>query len=532
MEYKIFGVMLDCSRNAVMKVSEVKRFIDYISKMGYNALELYTEDTFEVIDEPYFGYLRGRYSIAELREIDAYAQSKKVELIPCIQTLAHFTNLVKLPQYASIIDVDDILLIDEPKTYELIEKIFVSIKSAFSSNKINIGMDEAHMVGLGKYLDKHGFNKRFDILLRHLNKVVDIAHKHGLTPHMWSDMFFRLANNGQYYAFETEGIDKSVIKEVPEGLALTFWDYYHQEKHCYDNMLSKHKEFGKEIWFAGGAWSWYGFTPQNEYSLMTMKPAMQSVREHNIEHVLITMWGDNGKECSFFGLLPALYSIRRFADGEYDEQKIKEEFNSLFGLDYDSFMLLDKVNAVPAQREVTTNENPCKAFLYTDCFMNSYDKTIDNPIAVDYPSIVNKIKDASKKAGEFSYVFDELAALANVLDIKATISKKAREAYESKDKNALLAVANDLAELEKRLTLFHEKFYTMWHKENKTFGWEIQDARIGGLIQRAKTCKRRIEDYLNGYLENIEELEVELLAITKDKIYGNNYSRLISTSSI
>jgi hypothetical protein len=95
-----------------------------------------------------------------------------------------------------------------------------------------------------------------------------------------------------------------------------------------------------------------------------------------------------------------------------------------------------------------------------------------------------------------------------------------------------LAVANDLTELEKRLTLFHEKFYTMWHKENKTFGWEIQDARIGGLIQRAKTCKRRIEDYLSGRLENIEELEVELLAITKDKIYGNNYSRLISTSSI
>ena len=74
--------MLDCSRNAVMKVCEVKRFIDYIAQMGYNALELYTEDTFEVIDEPFFGYLRGRYSIAELREIDAYAQTKNVELIP------------------------------------------------------------------------------------------------------------------------------------------------------------------------------------------------------------------------------------------------------------------------------------------------------------------------------------------------------------------------------------------------------------------------------------------------------------------
>ena len=246
MEYKTFGVMLDCSRNAVMKVSEVKRFIDYIAKMGYNALELYTEDTFEVIDEPYFGYLRGKYTLNELREIDAYALSKKVELIPCIQTLAHFTNLVKLPQYADIIDVNDILLIDEPKTYELIEKIFKSLRSAFTSKKINIGMDEAHMVGLGKYLDKHGFSKRFDILLRHLNKVVDIARKYDFAPHMWSDMFFRLANHDQYYAFEGS-IDKSVIKEVPDGLALTYWDYYHKEKNQFKAQRRRKKSYRQTV---------------------------------------------------------------------------------------------------------------------------------------------------------------------------------------------------------------------------------------------------------------------------------------------
>ena len=50
--YKHFGVMLDCSRNGVMKPEAVKRMIDCLQKMGYNALELYTEDTFEVEGEP------------------------------------------------------------------------------------------------------------------------------------------------------------------------------------------------------------------------------------------------------------------------------------------------------------------------------------------------------------------------------------------------------------------------------------------------------------------------------------------------
>ena len=156
MEYKHFGVMIDCSCNGVMKVEAVKRLIDVLSKMGYNLLELCTDDTYKIESEPYFGYLRGGYSKAEIQEMDAYAKEHGIELVPCIQTLAHFTNLVKLPHYADIVDCSNILLVDEPKTYELIEKMFATLAECYTTRNINIGMDEAHMLGLGKYLQKHG----------------------------------------------------------------------------------------------------------------------------------------------------------------------------------------------------------------------------------------------------------------------------------------------------------------------------------------------------------------------------------------
>ena len=66
-----FGVMIDCSRDAVPNVEGVKRFLDTIAKMGYNVAMLYTEETYEVENEPYFGYKRGRYSMEELRESTA-----------------------------------------------------------------------------------------------------------------------------------------------------------------------------------------------------------------------------------------------------------------------------------------------------------------------------------------------------------------------------------------------------------------------------------------------------------------------------
>ena len=42
--FDLFGVMIDCSRNAVPNVAGLKRFFDIISQMGYNLAMLYTED--------------------------------------------------------------------------------------------------------------------------------------------------------------------------------------------------------------------------------------------------------------------------------------------------------------------------------------------------------------------------------------------------------------------------------------------------------------------------------------------------------
>ena len=92
---KRFGVMLDCSRNAVMKPEQVKKLADVLKSFGYTSLQLYTEDTYEVEGEPFFGYLRGRYSIAEMQDIVSYCQGIGMEVIPCVQALAHLNQIFR-----------------------------------------------------------------------------------------------------------------------------------------------------------------------------------------------------------------------------------------------------------------------------------------------------------------------------------------------------------------------------------------------------------------------------------------------------
>ncbi len=504
---KYFGVMLDMSRNAVMKPAVVNKFVDYISSFGYNMLQLYTEDTYEVDGEPYFGYLRGGYKKEEIQEIDAHCREKGVELIPCIQTLAHLGTIFKHFAYRGINDFADILLIDEPRTYQLIDNMFATLAENFTSRKVHIGMDEAHMVGLGKYLDKHGICNRHELLNKHLIKVVEIAKKYGFEPMMWSDMFFRMSNHGEYYNSKPQ-VPKEAIEGVPD-VSLVYWDYYHKHKAEYNAMIKAHKEFNKEIWFAGGAWSWVGFVPANRYTLQTMKPAMDVCRERGVENIFFTLWGDNGKECSYFSLLPSLYYLKRYYDGVTDRKQIATEFETLTGEPFERMMHTDDPNYVGGNKDGF--RNPSRYMLYNDPFFGWFDTQAKEGVDGQYKTLARRFSLYAKQSENFGYIYDVLSKLCKTLSYKYSLGVLVREAYHVRDEAALRKLVGEFKKTEKALKKFYEAFRDLWHRENKPHGFEVQDMRLGGLMQRLKHCRERLENYLSGKEEVLPELEETLL---------------------
>ena len=520
MDYQHFGVMLDYSRNAVGKPETVKRMIDALKKMDYNCMELYLEDTYELPDEPYFGYLRGRYSKAELQEIDAYARTQGIELIPCIQTLAHFTNLVKHKAYADIVDTNDILLVGSEKTYALFDKIFAFLAESFSSRLVNIGMDEAAMVGLGKYLQQNGYRNRYEILLEHLHRVAEIAKKYGFTCHMWSDMIFHLRNTGV------------TMEQLPDNVSLAFWHYSHYEEDFYSRRLAAHKELSgnNPVWFAGGAWTWHGFAPFNLASLDTSLPAMKAVLKNNIQNVIITMWGDDGNDCSPFSILPALYTIRCYGKEIFDMDIIKKGFEKLFGIPYDVFTLLDLPNVVPGQ--ALNFDCPSKVLLYSDPFMGVFDDSAKNMPDVPYKEYADRILPYTTLP-EYGYIFDTIYKLCRADELKYKLGVRTREAYLAGNKAELHRIANeDYPEILTRLEDFYHAFQKQWYKENKAFGFEVQDVRFGGLMLRLRSCRERLLTYLAGDTDKIEELEAEILPRDFSQVAFRHYSISVTVANL
>jgi len=86
-------------------------------------------------------------------------------------------------------DTTDILLAGEERTAQLIDNMFSSVSQSFSSRKINIGMDEAFLLGRGNYFKKNGYRPQSEIFIRHLEHVRATAGKYGFNIEMWADMF-------------------------------------------------------------------------------------------------------------------------------------------------------------------------------------------------------------------------------------------------------------------------------------------------------------------------------------------------------
>ena len=524
--YRTLGVMIDMSRNAVMSLDGLKRFLPLLKKMGYNCVMLYTEDTYEVDNEPYFGYMRGRYTKEEMKEIDAFAASLGISVIPCIQTLAHLNAIFRWKKFPN--DCDDILLTDDERTYELIENMLSTLSECFTSRKIHIGMDEANMLGRGRHLDKHGYETVNAIMKRHLERICEIAKKYDYELMVWSDMFFRPWNNGKYVIPKKE-IPKEVIDSLPSSVIPVYWDYYQSKISVYDDMLENHKQLSDKTWFAGGAWSWLGFVPFNQFTLKTMIPALHACKEHQIKDIIFTMWGDDGAECSHFSQLPSLFYLAEYARGNTDEASIKAKFKKFCGIDFDEFMQIDCPNNIIEHNGMPAN--PSKYMLYSDCFNDYLDYTVTEGAGEKYKEYAKALHETARKSLKYRYVFDTAAKLCEVLEIKYELGLRTRKAYEAGDKTELKRLAeNEYTEVKKRLSLFIRAFEKQWMRDNKPHGFDVQEMRLGALLYRIDSCRRRILSYANGKIDRIEELDEKLLPYKKkNSIFQFNQAPITAT---
>lgn len=506
------GVMLDCSRNAVYRLDFIQTYLETMALLGMNTLYLYLEDTYEIPEYPYFGQMRGRYSQKELKEIDALAGIFGIEVIPCIQTLAHMHTFLRWPDSEELRDTNNILLAEDPETYRLIRAMLRSLRQCFSTRRIHLGMDEAEGLGTGRYLLKHGYTNGIQILQNHLAHVLEYCREFDFSPMIWSDMYFKLAAGGAGSYSLPEDYQWREDEKAPGDLTLVYWDYYSHDEAIYRKMIRLHQGLASHVCFAGGGWIWNGLAPNYSRATDTTRKAMHVLHEMGLRQAFCTLWSDNGSETP---QQAGLFSIIFFAEFGFRKEMEDAYLNSrllfLTGVSLENWKLLDRLDMTPGVAPHNPRSaNPSKVLFYQDPLLGLFDAQT-RPLHLDgwYRRLTEDLERCLPELPDtFAPLFRYYYQLASFLSLKSVLGLQLTDAYLSRDRDSLRLLSQETIpaciEGSRAVLALREK---LWMDYMRPQGFEVVNIRMSGVTARLEAAKRRVDAWLAGEIASIPELE-------------------------
>ena len=510
--FEKLGIMLDCSRNRVMRAERFKKWLRRMALCGCSEVLLYCEDTYELPDEPFFGAYRAPYTLEELREMDDYAAVLGVELVGCIQTLAHLEQIIQHGVYAEFSDSDRILLIDDERTAKLVDKMVAFWASALRSRRIHVGMDEAHGLGRGRHQTLHGQEDEASLMTRHLELVRSICVGHGLKPMIWSDMFFRMLNpEHKYYDF-TSPFPAGLKEQISPDVQLVYWDYYTTDVEDYRRMISRHRALGKEPVMASGIWTWSRVWYDHRQTMATARPCIEACRQEGVRELFFTMWGDDGAYCDFDSALAGIVRCADLAFGRRDENDSADRFEAVCHADYMAHIAVSDIyaEAAPGYQILPSMlwwDDPLLGIYFDNCkranpeFDLNYLDKLDDVLCRIMPHA------AEHEAGDLGYAVDLVKFLILKLELRGALEA----AYDHGDDLALRElVTTTIPAAEAALKEVDSGFRRNWLAGSKAHGLERIQIRNAGQLARLRELSARLREYLEGRIERIEELDERL----------------------
>lgn len=213
-----------------------------------------------------------------------------------------------------------------------------------------------------------------------------------------------------------------------------------------------------------------------------------------------------------------MLGLQLYAEHQYQQTvplaELYQRTKFCTGLDADQFLLLSELDHIPGVAEGNMDQtNPSKFLLWQDVLLGVFDKHIEGlDIAAHYQALERKIKLSRNSDSELDFILDVPEKLCAVLTKKASLGIDLKQAYDNQQDDTLKELANQyIPDVIEKVQELHEAHKKQWLRINKPFGWEVIDIRYGGLLARLQTAIERINQYLDGELAAIEELEQERL---------------------
>lgn len=156
-----------------------------------------------------------------------------------------------------------------------------------------------------------------------------------------------------------------------------------------------------------------------------------------------------------------------------------------------------------------------RRYLWQDILCGMFDhRLMEQPASMWYRQAAEQVR--GHQCGAAFAPYQQLAeGVLALLTDKTFVAEHIIEAYRKKDRTAIRDIIARLRAVSEKAEQVRAIHRNIWMRENKPFGWETLDIRYGGLIARADTAIVRLEQWLEGKLTVLEELEEERLPFAR-----------------
>ncbi|MBQ2433531.1 MAG: family 20 glycosylhydrolase, partial [Clostridia bacterium] len=309
------GYMLDISRGRMPKVETIKSMIDFLVALKYNEFQLYMEgDCFKYAAYPKETADFDCLTPEDIKELDKYCRDRFMDLVPNQNSFGHMYTWLKKPDFhhLGLFEGDETpstlnpLL---PETFEFMKNLYASLLPNFSSEFVNIGLDEAY--GLGKFqIEEYCKEKGKDVVfMEWLNKLNDhITSTYGKKVMFWADMIY---NYPQSYHM------------VPKDAIALEWGYeLIQSQRMTDHCIA-YRNAGVRYYVCPSCNTHGAFTSRMDVTTFNIRTCAELAVEYGAEGLLLTDWGDNGHpQFGVWSMVPCAlngqygWNIGKMQDGE------------------------------------------------------------------------------------------------------------------------------------------------------------------------------------------------------------------------
>lgn len=280
------GYMIDISRGKKPRVDTIKGMIDFLAALKYNEFQLYMEgDCFKYAAYPKETADFDCLTPEDIRELDAYCRARFIDLVPNQNSFGHMYTWLKKPDFhhLGLFEGDEVpstlnpLL---PESFEFMRNLYASLLPNFSSEYVNIGLDEAY--GLGKFqIEEYCREKGKDVVfMEWLNKLNDhIRDTYGKKVMFWADMIY---NYPQSYHM------------VPRDAIALEWGYELIQSQRMTAHCIAYRDAGVRYYVCPSVNTHGSFSGRMDVTTFNIRTCAELAVEYGAEGYLVTDWGDGG----------------------------------------------------------------------------------------------------------------------------------------------------------------------------------------------------------------------------------------------